>query len=1112
MPNSLRNKNQVFYKKKDDDKNKQDQYYIKRRYDEVDRYDDYYGEDQKKNNYKDEYYEKKSYTNKNFDDSYKERRRSPKYYDYDDEFYNIKTNNRSDNYNYYDNNPRHDRYLNDSYYQKKEAKTKNYKNQKYNDEYEIKDTYTRNDNVDYYANNDYNYTYSNDRYDNKNKKYKQLDSRNNKNNASYNNKYDKNSNYQQKDRKNNKQAYKHNKRSDIKTGNDKYKPEAKQSNTNNQIQLNQKISKDNELYVETLYNNYLKDDDKPHVRTIKLNKNDKLSILMIAEKPSIALSITEAVSKYFKRPFDKLKTKIPSYTVEGTFFQHPARFSITGVMGHVYSRDFPKKYSDWQKTDPFQLFDINTIKHEADAKTKVASHLEKFAHNADIVVLWLDNDKEGENICFEIIETIQDKINICTFKQYYRAYFSSLVQADLISTFLGLSKGPDAKQALAVEARQIVDLKVGVAFTRLQTNYMRQTFVDFKDAMISYGPCQIPTLGLVVSRHLSIKSFKPTKYFQLNFTGALKDKEEVIFPLTMREHDNNFNVRADAVVFRDKIKGDGKLIDIKTSEERIGNPQGLNTVNLLKHTTKNLGLGAQETMRIAERLYLSGFITYPRTESTRYPKNYNFKKIISDLQSYNNSILAAACNDLSKRNAYNPPSGVDKFDHPPIVPTGKVPNNISDIEKKVFDFVVRNFLCSIADPVKISVETYTFQFNDLKFTYKARRIVNSGYYSITGKSIDAPVIFKSKPLVGQLITMSNMKIEDKMTQPPPEMTESELIKCMDNYHIGTDASMAVHIENIINRKYITVSSDNKRELLPTDLGLKLYDSYQKVDSELCAAELRGKIEGKIDNIAEGSSSFVNVLQDILERFRTKYLHFKENIDKLAQTMEQKFVTVEQTLEEKGKSFSKCGQCKHLLSYYKPIDQMVCTTCKDFKLKLPKDAKALICNNYCTKDNYQLIEYFLLLGITHDEKENTKGNKPLKDKSKTFGVFIKVCPKCYVCSAEFSKSVLNADKCKNGHQFCLVRNKSSNIYYKLCDNYSCMTLIQLANNVKKLKLRDDEMCEKCNQNLFDVTFTDQSCIYPNEVLEKVCFNCDEKLSSNVKSLGQHNYNNRCRICD
>jgi DNA topoisomerase-3 len=88
---------------------------------------------------------------------------------------------------------------------------------------------------------------------------------------------------------------------------------------------------------------------------------------------------------------------------KGTFRDTPAEFYFTSVTGHVYSLDFTKQYNSWD-IDPLQLFEATTMKSESNPKMHLTHHLQTCAKGVDYLVLWLDCDREGENICFEVIE------------------------------------------------------------------------------------------------------------------------------------------------------------------------------------------------------------------------------------------------------------------------------------------------------------------------------------------------------------------------------------------------------------------------------------------------------------------------------------------------------------------------------------------------------------------------------------------------------------------------------------------------------------------------------------------------------------------------------------
>ncbi|KAJ0093735.1 hypothetical protein Patl1_26152 [Pistacia atlantica] len=231
-------------------------------------------------------------------------------------------------------------------------------------------------------------------------------------------------------------------------------------------------------------------------------------------------------------------------------------------------------------------------------------------------------------------------------RKVYRARFSSVTEKDIFKAMDNLVE-PNRNEALAVDARQEIDLKVGVAFTRFQTRYFQGKYGNLDSRVISlvlssllyvlfstvalfcsvygvlsdldappcrlrlqvvrYGPCQTPTLGFCVQRYLQITSFKPEKFWALHpyiiqngYEIKLEWERHKLFDLDV------------AMMFQKLVTQDGILEVIDTSEKQESKvrPYGLNTVNLLKVASSALGFGPQMAMQLAERLYTQGFIRF----------------------------------------------------------------------------------------------------------------------------------------------------------------------------------------------------------------------------------------------------------------------------------------------------------------------------------------------------------------------------------------------------------------------------------------------------------------------------------------------------------------------
>jgi len=565
------------------------------------------------------------------------------------------------------------------------------------------------------------------------------------------------------------------------------------------------------------------------------------TVLMVAEKPSIAETIAKAFAgggAHFR------KGKVPVYEYEGNFKGQRALFRVTSVVGHVFSLDFAPQYRGWDKTDPKELFDAPTQKEEANPKAHIVAHLRGEAKGCSHLVLWLDCDREGENICFEVMQCLH-----FSRSQVLRAHFSSLVPEDLRRSMANLGV-PNEDEALAVDARQEIDLKCGVAFTRFQTKFFQGRYGNLDARLISYGPCQTPTLGFTVERHDLIQSFKPEKFWKICPSLSVSDGR-VLEPEW--ERGRVFD-QAVATTFLQLLKGGkGAKAEVKSvsrkKESRV-RPVPLNTVEMLKLASKQLGMGPHETMQVAERLYTSGYISYPRTETSKYPAGFDTRPVLQEQSRHGywgDTVREVLASGVGKAKS----SGVDAGDHPPITPTACVEEGtLTGSSWRLYDLVARHFIATLMPDASYTKTKVTFV---IRPTVEGAGDLGGGeVFTIVGRSDFSPGFTSILPWMavemtplppniseGQVFPVNDVALREGSTSPPDYLTESELIDKMEKHGIGTDASIPVHINNILERNYARLETG--RKIVPTNLGVVLVHGYHKIDSELVLPKVRAHI-------------------------------------------------------------------------------------------------------------------------------------------------------------------------------------------------------------------------------------------------------------------------------
>lgn len=394
-----------------------------------------------------------------------------------------------------------------------------------------------------------------------------------------------------------------------------------------------------------------------------------VTVLNVAEKPSVARALaavfarmpgaqdrpmTRDVHQIFVQEnicFPSVFSQGQGQMMNGNQGLQPHTMITTSVRGHLARQDFPSNYG-WNKCRHIALFTAPIETYYAPDMQPLEQMLRQQSRRAQALILWLDCDREGEAIGDEVqIVCLASNPRL----KVYRAKFSTVMPQEIQRALRSLGTLND-HFVQAVQARMLLDLRVGAAFTRFQTLRLQRKF-DI-EGVISYGPCQFPTLGFVVERWARIETFVPEDFWVLqlsirvgptnNGDGDAANDNANGGGNAHRGNNNNNNTAARPIHFNWKRTrlydravtmalydscleaGEAIVTDMSGRPKHRWRPVPLATVELQKRASKFLRIGAEQVMSAAEGLYNNGFISYPRTETEKFRPEFQHQPLIQD--------------------------------------------------------------------------------------------------------------------------------------------------------------------------------------------------------------------------------------------------------------------------------------------------------------------------------------------------------------------------------------------------------------------------------------------------------------------------------------------------
>ncbi|MEM4336553.1 MAG: DNA topoisomerase I [Candidatus Woesearchaeota archaeon] len=560
--------------------------------------------------------------------------------------------------------------------------------------------------------------------------------------------------------------------------------------------------------------------------------------LIITEKPKSALKIAQALDGKLEKKEEK---GVPYYKLR----RDSKEIVITSAVGHLYgiAEKNPQKWK-------YPVFDVEwkpayEIKKNAEHTKKYIEAIKKLAKNADSFTVATDYDIEGEVIGYNVIRFACNQSNASRMK------FSTLTKPDLLKSYEQKSKTIDMGMAKAGEVRHELDWYWGINISRALTISMKSSGL-FK--ILSAGRVQGPALKIIVEREREIKRFKPIPYWEIELIGDINGA------IISSWHSNGkFEEKEKALEVLEKTKErNGIIKEIERKKISYAPPSPFDLTTLQTEAYSCFKISPKNTLVIAQNLYTEGLISYPRTSSQILPKEIGYSDIIKSLSSqdeYNN-----LCLQLLQKKKLEPNNG-KKSDpaHPAIYPTGIAPKNLDVNEKKIYDLIVKRFLATFSDNAIRETLTIKIDINSEIFVAKGTTTIKKGWHIFYEPYVNLKEEILPNVKEGMEVKVKEIKIHDKLTQPPKRYTPASIIRELEKKNLGTKATRATIIDTLFNRGYIRGES-----IEATELGIRTVETLEKFCPKILDEELTRHFEVELEEIQENKKKPEQVLNEAMK--------------------------------------------------------------------------------------------------------------------------------------------------------------------------------------------------------------------------------------------------------
>ena len=549
-------------------------------------------------------------------------------------------------------------------------------------------------------------------------------------------------------------------------------------------------------------------------------------------------------------------------------------FTVKSSFGHI--RDLEKKNLGINIEGGFEPnYEVSSD------KKAVVDELKKLAKKADTVWLASDPDREGEAIAWHLFHTLDLK------EENTRRIVFQEITKDAVLNAVENPRSIDNNLVMAQQARRVLDRLVGFELSPILWKKVAPK--------LSAGRVQSVAVRLIVEREREIMACESTPYFRVNgvfHPANAKKNVKIGASLNTR-----FNNAAQANSFLEKCKeADFTIENVEKKEISRTPAPPFTTSALQQEAARKLGFSVSQTMRVAQKLYEDGLITYMRTDSTNLSKLAigTIKQVITEN-------FGA---EYSKVRQYKTKTKGAQEAHEAIRPTFPANQTIEGTpqERKLYELIWKRAVASqMADAIleKTDITIGSNSFAE-KFISQGELVVFDGFLKlyIEGRDDeDHEDQLQQLPAVAVGEGMENLEITatERFTQKPPRYSEASLVKKLEELGIGRPSTYAPTISTITQKRgYILIDNregtereysqltlkggkiteqkkteitgSEKKKLFPQDIGILVTDFLGKNFENILDYGFTAQVEEDFDKIADGDLIWNKVIGDFYTPF------------------------------------------------------------------------------------------------------------------------------------------------------------------------------------------------------------------------------------------------------